>query len=87
MEIFLGKKIPNPFKICFDGAVSPSDAQEIWSEVVLVIAPLCVHLSEAFADGLKNVGNVQRAIIRFKSLVAVTAGANAPLYRKFAAHF
>ncbi len=87
IEVFLGRKVPNLFSLEFKEKASPEQAQEIWSTVVMVVAPLCVHLSEAFADGLKNASSVQRAITRFKSLVAVTAGPNSAVYKEFATNF
>jgi hypothetical protein len=84
LEVFCGKKIPNLSRVSFGTRTSPNKAQQLWGELIDRVAPLCVHLEEAFTYGLQNQERVRGAIQRFKSLVEATSTANSPIYKKFA---
>lgn len=86
LEVFLGRKIPNLYRIAFGGQVSPNEAQKIWSEIVDVTAPLAAQLEEAINDGLKSIERVNAAIQKFQGLIEVTADANEKKYKSFQSH-
>ena len=86
LEIFLGRKIPNLYRIAFGVQVSPNEAQKIWSEIVDVTAPLAAQLDEAINDGLKSIERVNAAIQKFQGLIEVTADANEKKYKNFQLH-
>jgi hypothetical protein len=84
LETFLGRKVPNLFRISFGDKSSPKQAQQIWSPIVDATSPFCQQLVEAFTDGLKNTDRVQKAIQTFQSLVQATVEANTKIYAEFA---
>ncbi len=84
LETFLGRRIPNFFRLSFGPAVSPSVAQSSWMDIVHITAPLCTHLEEAFTYGLSNSERVKKAVQTFQGLVEVTASANEKRYKAFA---
>jgi hypothetical protein len=84
LEIFLGRKVPNLFRLSFPAKVSPTDATKLWSTVVDAVLPLCVHLEEAFTDGLRSNEKIKKATTKFQSLVEVTASSNKAIYQQFA---
>ena len=84
LEIFCGKKIPNLFRVSFGTKSSPEKSQQLWTDLIDRVAPLCVHLEEAFTYGLQNQERVRSAIQKFKSLVEATSTANNSIYKKFA---
>jgi hypothetical protein len=83
LEVFCGRKIPNLFRVSF-GKTSPVKSQQLWDDLIDRVAPLCVHLEEAFTSGLQNQERVRSAIQKFKSLVEATSTANSSIYKKFA---
>lgn len=85
METFLGRKVFDTFRLSFRPSVSPAAAQTLWTEMVLTTAPLCTHLEEALADGLKSTERVRKAVQTFQGLVEVTSAANNRIYKEFAA--
>jgi hypothetical protein len=84
LETFLKRKVSSLFRVSL-GQMSPLAAQSHWRDLVLTTAPLCIHLDDAFTDGLKNADRVRKAVQTFQSLVEVTATANEKSYRDFAA--
>ncbi len=84
LEIFCVKKIPNLFRVSFGAKVSPTKATQLWGDLIDRVAPLCVHLDEAFTYGLQNQERVRNAIQKFRSLVEATSTANSSIYKKFA---
>lgn len=84
LESFLGKKIPNKFRLSFGDKISPRDAQKLWDSIVNVNLPLCTQLESALTDGLKSNERVNKATDVFKGLVEVTVGSNKPIYSIFA---
>lgn len=85
LEVFLGRRIPNLYRISFGIQVSPHEAQKIWSEIVDVTAPLSAQLEEAVNDGLKSIERVNTVMQKFQGLIEVTADANEKKYRTFQA--
>jgi len=82
LETVMKRKISSVFRVSF-GSMNPFAAQSHWRDLVLTTAPLCVHLDDAFTDGLKNADRVRKAVQTFQSLVEVTAAANEKSYRDF----
>lgn len=82
LETYLERQIVNKFRLSF-GAKSPKKAEEIWSKIVEVNAPLCIQLDPAFSNGLKSQVKINQAIQAFKALVAATANANVIIYKEF----
>jgi hypothetical protein len=85
LETFLGRKVPNLFRLSFGDRVSPKESQKLWNEIVEVTAPLCAQLDEALNDGLKSATSVTAAISKFQGLVEVTADSNASKFKSFKA--
>ena len=83
LETFVGKKIPNKFRISFSDKTSPKKSQELWEKVVEVNLPLCNQLEVALTDGLKSNEKVNKAIQTFQGLVQVTIAANKTIYDDF----
>jgi len=83
METLVGRRIPSPFRASFGPKVSPKQATQFWSEVVMVVSPFSTQLIEALADGLKSNERAQKSITTFRSLVQATASANADTYKRF----
>lgn len=84
IETIVGGKVSNLFRVSF-GSLDPATAQRHWRDLVLTMAPLSVHLADAFTDGLKNTDRVKKAIQTFQSLVEVTAAVNKEIYETFSA--
>lgn len=84
LEVFLGSKVHNLFRLSFSDKTSPKDGQKLWSGIVETVLPLCVHLDDAFTDGLRSNEKIRKAIDKFQSLVEVTAASNKSVYHQFA---
>jgi len=84
LEIILGKKIPNRFRLSFGTKTAPAKAKQHWDELVEAHLPFSTHLEDAFTYGLQNQERLKKAVATFTSLVEVTAKSNRPLYQKFA---
>ena len=82
LETFLGRKVPNLFRISF-GLASPTEAKTLWVKLLDVTIPFCNHLEPALKGGLKNTQNVQDAIQTFRSLVQATVASNKTIYDEF----
>lgn len=78
-EVFLGRQVPNRFRIAF-GNMSPSEAKQTWSSVVETTLPLCIHLNDALAGGLKNTTDIEKAISSFRALVSAVSMSQPELY-------
>jgi len=83
LETFIGRRIPNKFRISFGEKASPKKSQEIWTKVVEVNLPMCNQLEGALSDGLKSNEKVNKAIQTFQGLVQVTVAANKAIYEEF----
>jgi hypothetical protein len=84
IETFVGRRIPNLFRLAFAPSTSPSLAQNYWRDIVMTTVPLCTHLEDAFTDGLKNTERVRKAVETFQGLVQATESSNKKLYKDFA---
>lgn len=84
MESFIEKRIAVPEKVSFGPKTSPKQATQHWKEIISIASPLCQQLLDALTDGLKSNEKAQKAISTLRSLVQVTAGANAEAYKRFA---
>jgi hypothetical protein len=82
LEAFLGKALPNPFRVSF-GKVSPDTATTYWGSVLDATAPFCSTLQAAIDAGLKSRENVSKAIAAFQEMVEATKDANAPIFGAF----
>ena len=85
IEIIVGKKVHNLFRVSFTPKTSPDRGRQLWNEIVETNLPLCVHLEEAFTYGLQNQERTKTAIQKFNSLVEVTSSSNASVYKRFRA--
>lgn len=83
LEIMIGKKILNTYRISF-GNTSPKQAEELWGNIVTVTLPFCAQLTKALQGGLKNASTVKDSIGIFRSLVQATAIQNKPIFDEFA---
>ncbi|MBT9457478.1 MAG: AIPR family protein [Burkholderiaceae bacterium] len=83
LETFLGRKIPNIYRLSFGDRCSPKDAQKYWADIVDVTAALCTQLDEALNDGLKSLERATSAIGKFQALVEVTSQANSSKFKSF----
>jgi hypothetical protein len=84
METFVDRRITNAFRVSFGPKISPKQATQLWSDVVIVVSPFSAQLIEALSDGLKSNERAQKTITTFRSLVQATAAANADTYKRFA---
>jgi len=83
LETFLGRKIPNIFRLSFGEKTSPREGQRIWTDIIDITAPLCTQLDEALNDGLKGAAPIRAAIEKFQGLVEATADANSSKFKQF----
>ncbi|MBO2668107.1 AIPR family protein [Shewanella algae] len=81
-EVFLNRPVPNNFRISF-GNISPNNAKKIWSEVIESTLPLCIHLNNALIGGLKNIKEIEKAIVSFRAVVSVVNQSNSEIYQNF----
>ena len=83
LETFLGRKVPNLYRLSFGEKTAPREAQRIWTDIVEVTAPLCSQLDEALNDGLKGAERIVIAIGKFQGLIEATADANSGKFKLF----
>ena len=83
LEVILGRKVPNLFRISFGNDVSPLDAQGYWNEIIAITVPFCGNLENALIGGLNSSKKVADAISTFRSLVQATESINKPIFEKF----
>lgn len=84
LESFLGRTVPNLFRVSFGQNVSPSDAERIWAPIVDICLALSNQLLPALVDGgLKSPTKVRECISNFSQLIAATAQMNRPVYEGF----
>lgn len=84
METFVGRRIAVTAKLSFGVKTTPKQATQHWAEIVSLVSPLSLQLTDALGDGLKSNDRAQKAISTFSSLVQVTSGANSEAYKRFA---
>lgn len=84
LESFLGRSVPNLFRVSFGQSTSPSEAEKNWDPIVDVCLALSNQLLPALVDGgLKSPTKVRDCISNFSQLIAATAQMNKPVYEIF----
>ncbi|ELY4095265.1 AIPR family protein [Cronobacter sakazakii] len=84
LENFLGRPVPNLFRVSFGNTISPSQAESIWEPIVDVCLALSTQLLPALIDGgLKSPSKVKDCISNFSQLITATAQMNQPVYEAF----
>ncbi|HBR2328071.1 TPA: hypothetical protein L9S89_003576, partial [Klebsiella pneumoniae] len=84
LENFLGRPVPNLFRVSFGSTVSPSQAESIWEPIVDVCLALSNQLLPALVEGgLKSPTKVKDCISNFSQLITATAQMNQPVYEAF----
>lgn len=83
MEIFLGRNVPNIYRISFGNKVSPLASEKIWSSILDVTLPFCGQLNKALVGGLNNSSVVKDVVNTFRSLVQATSSSNKAIYDEF----
>ncbi|WP_028715531.1 AIPR family protein [Pantoea ananatis] len=84
LESFLGRPIPDLFRISFGNNESPSSAEVIWEPIVDICLALSNQLLPALIDGgLKSPTKVRECTSNFSQLIAATAQMNRPVYELF----
>ncbi|MCL9944793.1 AIPR family protein [Klebsiella aerogenes] len=84
LESFLGRPVPDLFRVFFGHDVSPSNAEKIWEPIVDICLALSNQLLPALIDGgLKSPTKVRECISNFSQLIAATAQMNRPVYELF----
>lgn len=84
LEIMLGRKVPNIYRISFGNATSPKQAEAYWNNILDITLPFCSHLNDGLMGGLKNTNTVRRVVSTFRALVQATASSNKAIYESFA---
>lgn len=84
LEIMLGRKVPNIYRISFGNATSPKQAEGNWDSVLDATLPFCTQLNRGLAGGLKNTNTVKEVVNTFRSLVQATTASNKSIYDDFA---
>lgn len=84
LETFLGKPVPNAFRVSFDTQVSPKKAEECWEPIVEVTIPFCKHLLTAVKKSLNSNDDAKKAISNFKDFVESAKEYHVPRFQSFA---
>lgn len=84
LEIMLGRKVPNIYRISFGSSTSPKQAEAVWESVLNVTLPFCTQLNKGLIGGLKNTNTVKEVVNTFRSLVQATTASNKTIYDQFA---
>ncbi len=83
LEIILGKKIPNKFKLHFKKNLSPNQGTLKWKPIIEVCSPFMNELTTGLSDGFKSETYVNNAIDRFVNFLASTREVNMPIFSNF----
>jgi hypothetical protein len=83
LDTFLGKPIPNPFRVSFGSCVSPQQAEKIWEPVVEATVPFCRHLLPAVKKSLNNEDEAKEVIDNFKDVVESVKDNHISRFEKF----
>ncbi|MDQ7729553.1 AIPR family protein [Halomonas sp. SpR8] len=84
LEIMLGRKVPNIYRISFGNTTSPKQAEENWDNILDATLPFCTQLNKGLVGGLKNTNTVKEVVNTFRSLVQATTASNKSIYDEFA---
>jgi hypothetical protein len=83
LEIFLGRSLPNKFRISFSQKTSPAAASQHWSPIIDTIIPFAPQLRPAVDTSL-SLESARGVLETFTQLVRATSAGNAATYRNFA---
>lgn len=83
LEIILGKKIPNKFKLSFKKNISPNQGTIKWKPIIEICSPFMNELTTGLSDGFKSEEQVNNAIDRFVNFLAATREVNMPIFTNF----
>ncbi|MBD2055000.1 AIPR family protein [Oculatella sp. FACHB-28] len=86
LDTFLGKPIPNPFRVSFGLHTSPQEAEKIWEPVVEATVPFCKQLLPAVKKSLNNADEAKEAIDNFKNMVESAKEYHTSRFEEFAKH-
>ena len=86
MEAFLGRAIPDRWRLQYSDNCSPSSAQGRWQPIVDATLSFAAQLAEATDSGLKNDETVKRVLGTVQALLDATVNANRSVYESFAGH-
>ena len=84
LEIVLSRPIPNKFRLSFGDKISPTKAEEFWTEILDPLLSLVSQLNAAFSANRINTEATKKAIPAFRSVVAAVSSANQKAFKKFA---
>lgn len=85
LETFLGRAVPDRFRLSFGSHVSPEHGQTIWAPIVEATIPFCDLLLPAVEKGVKSYESTNASLKAFQNMVEATKTANAALFAIFAA--
>jgi hypothetical protein len=86
IEAFLGRAVPDRWRLQYSDNCSPSDAQTRWQPIIDTALAFAGQLAEATDLGLKNPETVARVLGTVEALLEATADANRSVYESFAAN-
>lgn len=86
LETFLGKPVPNTFRVSFGTRVSPPSGEKIWEPIVEVTIPFCKQLLPAVKTSLNSNDEAAQAISNFKDVVESTKDYHVCRFQSFARH-
>jgi hypothetical protein len=86
IETFIGKPIPDSFKVSFARNVSPQEAEQRWVPIIEVTIPFCNQLLPAVERSLKSNDEAVRAINNFKNIIESIKSYHQPIFQSFASH-
>ncbi|MGD0666020.1 MAG: AIPR family protein [Bryobacteraceae bacterium] len=85
-EVFIGRPVPNLFRLSFGKKTSPEKAQQYWQPVIESAIPFHAQLQPAIASGINNSAEATRVVNNFCSMVESVKASNARLFGTFALH-
>jgi len=86
LETFLGRSVPNPFRVIFKDNYSPQTAEEIWKPMVEITIPFSTFLLSAVQKSLKSNEEAATAINSFKAMVESAKTYHTSSFQEFANH-
>ncbi len=86
LETFLGKPVPNFFRVSFDTKCSPENAEKIWEPIMDVTIAFCKQLVPAVKKSLNSNEDAVQAISNFKDVVESTKEYHASRFQTFASY-
>ncbi|MCF8009857.1 MAG: AIPR family protein [Clostridiales bacterium] len=83
METILYKNITNKFLLRFNEQKELAEYEKLWESIVQCCIPFKYELKRPLDKGLKNQGDIQESLVRFKSFVEATYLSNKETYSEF----